>query len=261
MRIIQSIIARCQKKTLDNYAKTSFSKNIKKFHNIHKGKRCFILGNGPSLSPADLDRLHELGEITFAMNRVFKIFPQTKWRPTYYFCEDELIAQGCLDDMNNVEAKEKFIPLVIKYYHGIKINKANYFNLVYDDYKRENLISDFDASVGVPCMGTVTTTAIFFAVYMGFKEIYLLGVDHNFKITIADDGSTVTDNSVKDYFCDNYDKDVIDKVTHDLRNTTKSYMKMRDFCEKNNVSIKNATRGGKLEVFPRASIDDLIFQD
>ncbi len=257
MNPIKSLIAKHQNKVLKIFPKTKFAKNIKRFHNIHKGERCFILGNGPSLTPEDLNALSANGEITFAMNRIFKIFPKTNWRPTYYFCEDELIASGCLDEMNAVSAKEKFIPLCINYYHDVKIKGANYFNLVYDK-DIERYTENFDASVGVPCMGTVTTTCIFFAVYMGFKEIYLLGVDHNFKITIADDGSTVTDNSVKDYFCDNYDKDVQDKVTHDLRNTTKSYMFMKKFCEDNSVIIQNATRGGKLEVFPRVSMDELL---
>ncbi len=258
MKPIKSIISRYHNHTLANYSKTNYSRSIKAFHNIHKGERCFILGNGPSLSPADLDKLHELGEVTFAMNRIFKIFDQTKWRPTYYFCEDEIIARGCLEEMNKLQAKEKFIPLINKYYYNIKIKNAQYFNLIFNDNLAPQLMEDFDASKNVPCMGTVTTTCIFFAVYMGFKEIYLLGVDHNFRVTISDDGNVVTDNNVTDYFCKNYDKDVEDKVTHDLRKTTNSYRAMKAFCEKNNVTIKNATRGGKLEVFERASIDDLL---
>ena len=47
---------------------------------------------------------------------------------------------------------------------------------------------------------------------MGFSEIYLIGVDHNYQKIINDEGEVVVDNSVKDYFCEGYDEDIKDKV-------------------------------------------------
>ena len=39
----------------------------------HKGERCFLIGNGPSLRISDLEALQENGEITFGCNLVIKI--------------------------------------------------------------------------------------------------------------------------------------------------------------------------------------------
>ena len=39
---------------------------------------------------------------------------------------------------------------------------------------------------------------------------------------------------------------------------TKSYLNARKVCEKNNISIYNATRGGFLEVFDRVDFDRLF---
>lgn len=76
------------------FEKTCYGKQLSKYKNRHKGQRCFIVANGPSLTSKDLDLLHERGEVAFGMNRIYKMFEQTNWRPIYYVCEDELIAKS-----------------------------------------------------------------------------------------------------------------------------------------------------------------------
>ena len=61
---------------------------IEKFRNIHESEDCFIIGNGPSLRPEDLDKIHELGYCSFASNKIYNIFKSTKWRPTYVTVSD-----------------------------------------------------------------------------------------------------------------------------------------------------------------------------
>ena len=92
---------------------------------------------------------------------------------------------------------------------------------------------------------------------MGFKEIYLLGVDHNYTVTINEEGETIVDKSAKDYFCENYDTDIKDIVVHDMGQNTRAYRKAKHYCDNNGINIYNATRGGKLEVFPRVNFDDI----
>ena len=94
MNIIQrtgaSIQARfIQPWKLKNYTKTAAGKLLAAYKDIYTGQRCFLIGNGPSLRAEDLTRLHEAGEITFAFNRVYNIFEQTPWRPTFYISQDE----------------------------------------------------------------------------------------------------------------------------------------------------------------------------
>ena len=57
--------------------------------NRHKGKRCFIVGGGASLKMSDLDILKD--ESTFGMNKIYKAFCKTKWRPTYYLSNDPVM--------------------------------------------------------------------------------------------------------------------------------------------------------------------------
>ena len=50
-------------------------KRLTDLKDIHKGRRAFIIGNGPSLKQTDLSKLRD--EITFCINRFYLAFPRT----------------------------------------------------------------------------------------------------------------------------------------------------------------------------------------
>ena len=93
---------------------------------------------------------------------------------------------------------------------------------------------------------------------MGFKEIYLIGVDHSFARYINEKGEIVEDKNLKDYFCEEYNKD---KEKLDIPTTvvsTLAYQKAEEYSRQHGFRIYNATRGGKLEVFERVDFDKLF---
>lgn len=243
-----------------HFEKTKYGKRIAQYKNKYAGQRCFIVANGPSLRPEDLTLLQERGEITFAMNRIYKLFNQTSWRPTFYVCEDELIAGGQQAEIHSILAEEKFIPIELKWWHDVNIEDACYFHLNYQEEKRYPYAFSTDIAHQIDCRGTVTCSCMQLAAYMGFSEIYLLGVDHNYRVTIDINGNTVTDLNQKDYFCEGYDADIKDVVVHDMGNNTRAYMDAKAYCDTTNgkTTIFNATRGGKLEVFRRVPFDSLF---
>ena len=243
-----------------HFEKTSWGRKIAAYKNKYAGQRCFIIANGPSLRPEDLDILHQRGEITFGMNRIYKLFDQTEWRPTFYVCEDEKIANGQQAELNALKAKEKFFPIEIHWWHDVDVHDACYFHL---NYRAEELYLygfSTDCAHQIDCRGTVTCSCMQLAAYMGFSEIYLLGVDHNYRVTVDINGNVVTDPNAKDYFCEGYDADIKDIVVHDMGNNTRVYMAAKAYCDSTRgaVTIYNATRGGKLEVFQRVDFDDLM---
>lgn len=243
-----------------HFEKTKYGKGISQYKDKHAGRRCFIVANGPSLRPEDLDLLHDCGEITFGMNRIYKLFDQTSWRPTYYVCEDELIAQSQQAEINAIKVEAKFIPIELKWWHRASIQDACYFHLNYNEQERYPFSFSTDIAHQLDCRGTVTFSCMQLAAYMGFTEIYLLGVDHNYRVTIDINGNTVTDPTQKDYFCEGYDADIKDSVVHDMGNNTRAYMDAKAYCDSTGgkTTIYNATRGGKLEVFQRVDFDSLF---
>lgn len=94
---------------------------------------------------------------------------------------------------------------------------------------------------------TVTYANIQLAVFMGFSEIYLLGVDHNYN----------TSNNAES----NYSNLINNTTLYNPPRTDKStlaYRKARKVCDEMGVKIFNATRGGCLEEFERINFD-LLF--
>jgi len=242
-----------------HYEKTRDGKKIKKYQNKYKGQRCFIVANGPSLRAEDLDKLHQRDEITFGMNRIYKLFDKTSWRPTFYVCEDELIIKEKQTEINAIPAQEKFIPIELNWWHNINIDNALYFHLNYDKEKQSKYGFSSEIAHQIDCRATVTASCMQIAAYMGFSEIYLLGVDHNYQKTIDINGNVVVDPNAKDYFCEDYNKDRDKLFVPTPERSELAYMAAQAFAEHSDVKIYNATRGGKLEVFPRVNFDDIEF--
>ncbi len=260
MNFINSIQSRIIRPWVSkHFEKTPAGRRLAAYKDKHAGGRCFIVANGPSLRAEDLDLLHQCGEITFGMNRIYKMFDQTQWRPTYYVCEDELICQSQQAEINAIKADAKFIPIELKWWHNVSIDGAHYFHLNYSEGEQYPYGFSTDIAHQLDCRGTVTCSCMQLAVYMGFTEIYLLGVDHNYRVTIDINGNTITDPNAKDYFCEGYDADIKDIVVHDMGNNTRAYIDAKKYCDTTGrTTIYNATRGGKLEVFRRVDFDSLF---
>lgn len=229
-------------------------KNIKDLKNIHHGQRCFIIGNGPSLKTEDLDKLKN--EITFSFNRIYYIFNQTEWRPTYYCSEDDKTILNSKEEINNLKLHNKFFPVNFPWDYKIHFQNAKYYILKFGDRNSEPAFSN-DMTKGLYWGNTVAYTAMQMAVYMGIKEIYLVGVDHNFSKVINDQGEVIIDEKVKDYFSDKYNMDKDTLYIPNIETSTRAFSAAKKFADQNNIKIYNATRGGKLEVFERIDFDHI----
>lgn len=242
----------------NNYYKNS-SLKMRSLENSNLGKRCFIIGNGPSLTADDLDKLKN--EYTFATNMIFKIFDKTEWRPTYYVAQDYVALEQLYankENMNKLNLSEVFLPTDIT---NINIKYSD--EIIYFYIYRKNPFPRMPKfSSNAPRVvfegGTVTYTAIQLAACMGFNEIYLLGVDHNYSNVIALNGEIIKDNKVKDYFSTNYTT-IQNNNPVNLAKPELAFKSARKYCEDNDIRIYNATRGGKLDVFDRINFDKLKF--
>lgn len=222
---------------IDNY----FNKKIKSLEKQFVGKRCFIIANGPSLKMSDLDMLYEKNEFCIGMNRIFESFSNTLWRPDLYLCNDILFINEFYEKISNMDVKMKFIGDMC----NENPNRIPSFHLVCPGRFCEKI--PFSSDVSHVCYdgGTITYTCLQFATYMGFSKIYLLGVD--FTNMIAGQSGNhfykeeaVHNNPTYPDFC------------------LKSYRTAKKYADTHGIKIYNATRGGKLEVFPRVNFDSLF---
>lgn len=258
MNIIKSIQARSQTLILKLFRYSHHGRKMAKLYNINHGDTCFIVGNGPSLTTDDLEILEEMNIDTFAVNRIYKIFKKTKWRPTYYVSTDSVLIRGNLVEVNEIDSRMKFIPLQNKYYHDIKVDHANYF---FRNDRRENDQTEgfsLNATNQVNVRGTVTIVCAQLAMHLGYKKIYFIGVDHSFNNVTDKEGKKYENPNAKNYFCDDYDNDVKHEVKHNLGNTTNAYSDLKSFVDTVDVDIYNASRNSLLEVFEKVNFDEVI---
>ena len=255
LQLMNALRARWKNYQLAHFESTRWGKNLKKLQGKYCGKRCFIIGNGPSLAAKDLDKLKD--ECTFAFNRIYYIFDQTAWRPTFYCTQDAKIAQASAKEIKEIiDTTYIFAPINLKWYEGVDID-TNYFFL---PKLAGESVPEFSENIPshIVVGNTVAYTAMQLAVYMGFSEIYLLGVDHSFQTYQDKDGNVIVDPNAKDYFCDQYNQDKDKLFVPKLDVSTLSYIAAQKYTENHPVAIYNATRGGKLEVFHRVDFDSLF---
>ena len=246
------------KKNHEQYLRTPDHFYLQTLKGIHEGKRCFIIGNGPSLRASDLDMLKD--EYTFAANLIFKIFDQTDWRPTFYLSVDDKFLKGAEHELANYDLGHMFLRSEKCTIHG-PINKIT---KIYEEqlmlkidecsYNDTSLYISEDVANHFCDARTVTFNSIQLAIYMGFREIYLLGVDHNYSSSYDASGKVHVDSTVQNYFDG---KQYPSYPSAHLTNQF-AYTIAREYCDTHGITICNATRGGKLEVFNRVDFDSLF---
>lgn len=219
------------------------------FKDRYKDKRCFIVATGPSLKISDLELIKN--EYSFGMNSIPKLYGDTEWRPTYFGIQDnnvfskmQTIIAEAYSNENNV-----FISSTIKDSFECP---SNYYVFPYDAVYHDNqleiekyfsLFSDDIYSVVFDGY-SITYSLIQIAIYMGFKEIYLLGVDCSYK------------RGAKNHVVESGNDDKNEEKNYEKMIT--GYRAAKEYADANGIRIVNCTCGGMLEVFPRMNLEDVL---
>lgn len=276
--------------------------------NKHRGRRCFVVGNGPSLRMADLDRL--VNEITFASNRIWLAFDQTPWRPSYYTMCDTIVARENQEKTRSLELPKIFGASLRDYFlddprvtflnlprredeQAAVVGADGIFRLPPDapapepwrgrvsrwlGYREprsplatvEDVKSDRSWPVGWNLLRggkaghSVVNLGIKIAYWMGIREIYVIGVDHNFVVPDTKTGEIVFRNEVIvsqgeiNHFHPNYRKPGETWTVPQLDIMTEEFRYARRVVEADGGVVKNASRFSKLDAWERVDFDALF---
>lgn len=250
----------------------SYIYRVKELKGQYSGRRCFIIGTGPSLTVNDLDMLKN--EYSFSCNSVFVLYPYTKWRPNFYFVTDTGYIEYLLKD------KKKFQSDILDNCDLLFTGMPNPLFFQRDSFPNGKIVflpsgssNVSDVKFSAECdkvvytAGTVVYKALQMAVYMGFSTIYLLGIDFSFSTEIKAD-NTFKDNDVTNHnpIIENYETELYGEVQKIFNRKyvaftdwqLKGYQAARKYADTHGIKIYNATRGGKLEVFERVDFDSLF---
>ena len=224
---------------------------LRTFKDIHKGERAFIIGNGPSLRQTDLTKLKN--EFTFGLNRIYLMFPELGFSTTYFASINDLVIEQCADEIAALP-----IPKFIAWHshrHFEKFPDATMF--VYTTYTGPRFAGN-DVTHRVWEGATVTNLALQLAFYMGFQQVILIGVDHNFANKGEANKTVVSNGDDPNHFSANYFGKGFRWQLPDLDTSEVGYRNARDAYRKAGREVLDATVGGKLTVFPKVDYNSLF---
>lgn len=230
---------------------------LEHYRNAYLGKRIFIVCNGPSLRAEDLESIYQHGDYSFGCNRIHYIFSKTHWRPTFYTMMDKGPLADRVNEMKSIETKHKFFRrdtmTTLKKAH---VDATLLKTIDTPRLLRQPQFSD-DCAKQIFFIETTTYCMIQMAVYMGFKEIYIIGCDNHYSIHVLKDGTRVNTGAESYYKGFGNQADNQSTVSRIWANNI-AYETAKEYADSHGVCIKNATHGGHLETFERVNFNSLF---
>jgi len=225
-------------------------RRLEAYRNRHAGQRCFIIGNGPSLRRMDLSPLRY--EFTFGLNRIYLLFPELGFTTTYLVSVNDLVLQQCAAEMKLLELP-KFITWRARRWF------ADDPRVIFldTDYTGKETFNG-DATQRLFEGFTVTYVAMQLAFYMGFEQVILIGVDHNFQTKGPANVAVVSEGDDPNHFAPNYFGKGFKWQLPDLEGSERAYRMARAAYAAAGRSILDATVGGKLTIFPKVDYASLF---
>jgi len=250
------------------------------FKDKHKGDRCFILGNGPSINSQDLTLLEN--EYVFTVNQISRHKDFQKIKPTYHFWADPIFFNLDLSKDSDIEllnkmkevntADNKPICFFETKAHDLikKTNLDKELNIFY--FKTGQPFSDvakkdIDMTSEIPGFHTVVQCAIASAAYMGFSEIYFLGCETTGILTsvkvrldqaLDDDYAYEVTKNEDERMRSRVEKVSLEQELYSFYKTLSDYKLLYEYCEQKGIKLYNATLGGLVEGVPRVKYENLF---
>jgi hypothetical protein len=249
------------------------SKGIDKIYNDRmKNKylkdRCFIVGTGPSIKEQDLTLLKD--EIVIGVSGLFQHKDIDIINPKYYVLPPVFRGHGKLYDEDNFiqwfksmdKALKDTTVMILdigdkKYIDKYKIFKDK--EIIWKNYlpwNTEQNINKIDILL-MPGIWSVSESAIQSALYLGFKENYILGFDHTW---YDDIWNHFTDDYMKDFDENKLDdcKEWVDSE-HEMIRHAKIFNKYKKlYALKENIYNANANQDSYVDTFPKVKFEDLF---
>lgn len=237
----------------------------------HKNEKCIIVASGPSLNDY-LDKIKELS-VTYKIiacnnwfNFLFDVVPNywvmansmencnffinqiIRYKTTILYADSvDLIDQQLLDN----QIQSDYLPYDQRHFKGMKCESCETFGC--NRYRNEKRLtiqeelqkySGYKKHYSAGC--TVALHMIAFAIIMGFSEIFITGMDLNYRMGYANNNNNNQPNiDVSNFDFDRYGKYIIE----DLEIIKKS-------CENIGVKIYNTNKDSFWKVFEYRSLVD-----
>lgn len=245
------------------------------------GKRCFVLGNGPSIKSQDLSLLKD--DVVFTVNQAARHSDFDKIRTNYHFWTDPNlfnveetsdVDMSIISLMRKVKTENNdpicFFPLkqkeFVKRYHLDEFLNIRYISpelgWLYEDFDEE-----FDLTKPIQIFGTVVQFAIAAALYMGASEIYILGCDNTGIVNTITSLLEENGNDSHGYEISEEERIRMQRTaqrngleldTLAYLNDIKSYRILNDYCRRRGILLGNCSARTVIDSLPRYQYESMF---
>ena len=235
----------------------------RELNKIHAGKRCFIIGGGPSIKNQDLLLLKN--EIKIVTTHFYKHGKCKDIDPDYWVCADPVIWQKqdlfLKPLLHAIEEYEINTKLFFPIFGMVKIERGVYLNLHYYLYDfSKDIDEDIDFTTGiVPYGQNVGLVCLMLAIYLGCNPIYLIGFEHTWWSWKRENYAYAENpNYYEAFISPMSQRERFDWIKSTIWVQKFQYLQLIKYAEKRGIQIFNATEGGYLDLFPRVKYEDLF---
>ena len=227
----------------------TYANRLSKFHNLHIGEDCFIIGNGPSLNKMDLTPLKN--HHTFGLNKIYLMFNKVDLNLSYHVSVNPLVIE-----QSAAEFEKLFCPSFLSFRAANHIIRP--LDHIYFIFTSAGPYLFQDNAILRMHEGyTVTYVALQLAYFMGFKRVFLIGVDHNFSASGKPNEKQLYAGSDQNHFDPHYFENQQWQLP-DLEASELFYRIAKFFFTRNGRQLFDATVDGKLQIFPKISYDQAL---
>jgi hypothetical protein len=198
----------------------------------------------------DLEPLRH--EFTFGANRVYLLFQELGFTTSVLTSVNKHVIDQYGDDFLEYSSVPRFLS-----WHGKHLARQDP-EITLLPLGRFRRFSKNPVRSAMWDGATVTCVSLQLAYWMGFREVVLIGVDHNFREQGDPHQLIVNQGDDVNHFDPTYFGKGARWQLPDYISSEYAYALARDAFERDGRRIIDATIGGQLDIFPKASYDQLI---
>ena len=250
-------------------------------------KNCLILGNGPSLINVLNGNYEYLASQNLIVVNGFSISEYyQKIQPSYYIITDPAFWARSFESkelqnkissiLDSILNKTTWSLILYVPHDGYNVFKDYFFRntniqvvpYATNSYYGPNKFTLYEKGVAMPHAQNVLIASIFIAMNIGYKEIILLGADHNwFENLVVDENNTVclkdfqfynSNTVLKPWIRANGSKYKMYEVLTDLTSMFRGYFDLREYADYKKVLVHNATENSFIDAFERVNFESYV---
>jgi len=221
---------------------------IPRFRDSFAGEDCFLIGNGPSLNKVELPRLNDYHCI--GLNKIHLLLERVPLRLAFHVAVNPLVIEQSWKEFLKLDCPSFVSYEAAKAY----IKSSHHIHYLLTEHRITPRFSRiYDEAVWEGW--TVTYVALQLAYFMGFRNVFLIGVDHDFKVR----GQPNEQQDLAADDANHFDPRYFAGCTWhlpDLEASECSYRMARFAFERSGRRIWDATVGGKCQIFQKIDIEE-----